>query len=52
MYLLPKHIAFKMVTKNVIMSCKRHLSTFTNLNIRLGQQKKIEKLPHFGLENS
>ena len=59
MFRVAKHIARKMAIKrNLISSCKNPLSTFTNLNCRLIQQKiqkndeKSEKWHYFGLKNS
>ena len=52
MFGVPIHMALKMAIK-VITSCKRPLTTYTNLNFRLVQQKirKKKKMQHFGLKN-
>ena len=57
MFEVPEQIALKMSIK-VKTSCSRALSTFTNLNFRLVQQKfrktpkKCKKLQGSGLKNS
>ena len=57
MFEVTEQIALKMAIK-VKTSCNRALSTFTNLNFRLVQQKisknaeKCKKLQRSGLKNS